>query len=108
MGVTIKGTFPSRREVELAVEHLVQEYGLERTDIFVEPAREENSAGSAVTGADAQSGHPNSVPDASGAAYTGALFVSVDVNSDEQADIERAFKDAGASAIVFFFVWGTT
>ena len=99
MGVTIKGTFPSRREAELAVEHLVQEYGVERTDIFVEPAGDRNSAGDAVVGADAESGHPETDADASGAAYRGELFVSVDINADEQADVERAFKDAGASEI---------
>jgi len=96
MGVTIRGTFPSRREAELAVEHLVQEYGVERSDIFIEPLGAENSAGEEITGADAESGHGGSKPDADGAAYEGAISVSVDMNADEQSDVERAFSEAGA------------
>ena len=100
MGTTIKGIFPSRREVELAVEHLVQDYGIERTDVFIEPASSANSAGESVTGADAESGHDSEAPDASGAAYAGPLIVSVDMNEDERPDVERAFRDAGATQIV--------
>lgn len=50
MSTTIKALFPGRREVELAVEHLVQEYGVERTDIFIEPAGSKNSAGDEPAG----------------------------------------------------------
>ncbi len=57
MTKTIKGTFPTRREVEIAVEHLVQDYGLDRTVISIEPASADNSAGTSVSGADAESGH---------------------------------------------------
>jgi len=96
MGKTIIGTFPTRREVEIAVEHLVQDYGLERSDIFIEPVSGENSAGDSVTGADAESGHAGTEPDAEGAAYNGALKVSVDVNEDEDEAVDKAFRDAGA------------
>ena len=100
MGTTIKGTFPTRREVEIAVEHLVQDYGLERTDIFIETLSSSNSAGTSVTGADAESGHPGVNTDPEGAAYNGALLVSVDMNEDERDAVERAFKDAGAIDVV--------
>lgn len=96
MGKTITGTFPTRREVEIAVEHLVQDYGLNRSDIFIQPENEENSAGNRETGADVESGHPNTETDSEGAAYNGALLVSVDVNEDEDADVEKSFRDAGA------------
>lgn len=95
MATTIKALFPSRREVELAVEHLVQEYGIERTDIFIEPSGNENSAGEAA-GADAESGHPGAPPDAGGAAYEGQLRVSVDMNEDEGDAVTQAFREAGA------------
>lgn len=95
MGKTITGTFPTRREAELAVEHLVQEYGLQRADIFVEPSSSENSAGVRPSGGDAKSGHPASQPDAD-AALNGTLLVSVDVNEDETEAVEKAFRDAGA------------
>ncbi|MGK2910120.1 MAG: hypothetical protein ACSLE1_10050 [Sphingobium sp.] len=96
MGKTITGTFATRRDVEIAVEHLVQDYGLDRADIFIQPENDENSAGSQETGADVESGHPNSEPDSQGAAYNGALLVSVDVNEDEDEDVEKSFRDAGA------------
>jgi len=99
MATTVIGTFPSRREVELAVEHLVQEYGFERTDIFIEPVSDANSAGVAATGADAESGHPGRTPDARGAAYKGALRISIDMNKDEVDAVERAFREAGATEI---------
>jgi hypothetical protein len=93
---TIRALFPSRREVELAVEHLVQEYGIERTDIFIEPAGAENSAGDAPTGADVESGHGSALPDPAGAAYEGQLIVSVDMNDDENEAVTQAFREAGA------------
>lgn len=99
MGKTIIGTFPSRREVEIAVEHLVQDYGLDRSDIFIEPVSDDNSAGESVAGADAESGRPNTDADAEGAAYNGALTVSVDVNEDEDEAVDKAFRDAGASDV---------
>lgn len=95
MGKTITGTFSTRREAEIAVEHLVQQYGLERADIFVEPASSENSAGVAPSGGDAPSGHPASQPD-DDAALNGALLVSVDVNEDETQAVEKSFREAGA------------
>ena len=95
MGKTITGIFPTRREVELAVEHLVQEYGLERADIFIEPNTRENSAGVEASGGDAKSGNPASQPDAD-AALNGTLLVSVDINENEMDAVKKAFRDAGA------------
>jgi hypothetical protein len=99
MGTTITGTFPTRREVEIAVEHLVQDYGIERSDVFIQPVSDANSAGEAVTGADAESGHATDTTDAEGAAYNGALLVSVDMNEDEGEAVEKAFRDAGATNV---------
>lgn len=96
ISTTIKGLFPSRREVELAVEHLVQEYGIERTDIFIEPAGSENSAGDEPAGADVASGQNRETSDGSSAAYEGQLVVSVDMNEDEGDAVIQAFRDAGA------------
>lgn len=96
MGRTVTGTFPTRREAEIAVEHLVQQYGLERTDIFIEPSSRENSAGVSSSGGDAKSGHPASQPD-DDAALNGSLLVSVDINEDEMEAVEKAFREAGAT-----------
>ncbi|WP_022683509.1 hypothetical protein [Sphingobium bisphenolivorans] len=99
MARTIKALFPSRREVELAVEHLVQEYGIERTDIFIEPAGQQNSSGAQPAGADVESGHPGESTDARGAAYEGELLVSVDMNEDESDAVREAFREAGAADV---------
>lgn len=96
MSTTIKALFPGRREVELAVEHLVQEYGIERTDIFIEPAGSKNSAGDEPAGADVASGQNRETPEGSGAAYEGQLVVSVNMNEDEGDAVIQAFRDAGA------------
>lgn len=96
MTTTIKGFFPSRKEVELAVEHLVQEYGIRRSAIFVEPAGSQNSAGDEPAGADADIGRNAEIADASGARYESRLIVSVDMNEDEREAVTKAFRDAGA------------
>jgi len=96
MSTTIKALFPGRREVELAVEHLVQEYGIERSDIFFAPAGSENGAGDEPAGADVASGQNWETPDGSGAGYEGQLVLSVDMNEDEGDAVIQAFRDAGA------------
>ena len=58
MATTIFGTFGTRRDAELAVEHLVQEHGIEPAEISIRPAGEANSAGTKAAGADVESGHP--------------------------------------------------
>lgn len=94
MAATIKALFPSRREVELAVEHLVQEYGIERTDIFIEPTGPENSAG--VSATVVGSGSSVTSVDADSSAYAGQLEVSVDMNEDETDAVASAFREVGA------------
>ncbi|MGF7147347.1 hypothetical protein FHS96_000956 [Sphingomonas zeicaulis] len=96
MSETIIGRFDSRRSADLAIEHLVQEHGIERTDIFVEPASERNSAGVTAAGADAESGHPGVDPDPL-PALEGAIDVSVDVNGESGDIVRKALTDAGGS-----------
>lgn len=94
MAATIKALFPSRREVELAVEHLVQEYGIERSDIFIEPTGPENSSGVPATVVGSRSSVTS--VDADSSAYGGQLEVSVDMNEDETDAVAAAFREAGA------------
>ena len=98
MGRTITGTFPTRRQVELAVEHLVQEYGLERADIFIEPSSGENSAGARRAGSDAKR-DPAPARDDATPELNGNLLVSVDINEDDTQAVEKAFRDAGATDV---------
>lgn len=87
MSDTITARFESRREADLAIEHLVQEHGIERADIFIEPESDDNSVGEIAAGADVESGHPGVDTD-SRPALEGAIAVSVDVN-DEKSDLVR-------------------
>ncbi|MBR0741005.1 hypothetical protein JQ581_29135 [Bradyrhizobium liaoningense] len=47
MESTIIGAFDTRRGAELAVEHAVQECGVARSDVFVQPAGGTNACGGA-------------------------------------------------------------
>ncbi len=95
MGDTIIGRFASRREADLAIEHLVQEHGIDRTDVFVQPASADNSAGVQPDGADIESGHPGIAKDGA-PALEGAIEVSVDVNGGDGETVRSALVAAGA------------
>lgn len=98
MGNTVTAQFADRRSADLAIEHLVQEYGVDRTDVFVSPASQENSAGSQAAGADAESGLPDVDVDAA-PALGGDIEVSVDLNTDNLDDVRAALIEAGGDII---------
>lgn len=50
---TIRATFRTREAADLAVEHLVQQHGISRPDIFIQSATDRNTAGSEPSGGDA-------------------------------------------------------
>ncbi len=50
---TIRATFETREAADLAVEHLVQQHGILRPDIFVQSASDGNTAGARPSGGDA-------------------------------------------------------
>lgn len=89
MGTTITGNFDTRREAEMAVERLVQDYGVERTDVFISAAGDENTAGTEASGADVESGHPDTGVDAN-PALNGAITVSVDIEDDAKVEKVRS------------------
>lgn len=78
MGETITALFTTRRDADLAVEHLVQDHGVVRTDVFIEADSPDNSAGTEAAGADVESGHPRVETDAA-PALAGMIKVSVDL-----------------------------
>lgn len=94
---TISGAFATREAADRAIEHLVQELGLDRTDIFVEPQSEDNSAGTSRSGSDAaQYLQEGSVfPPA----LEGSILVSADVEGQKLDDVEAKLRDLGASDI---------
>jgi hypothetical protein len=96
---TVRGYFSSRRDAELAVEHVVQGYGIARQDVFVQPRGSANTAGSEIAGADKESGHPGVTPEASPALH-GEVEVSVDCHEASRARAVRlAFEQAGGRDI---------
>ena len=99
MPTTLAASFATRREAEMTVERIVQEQGIERTDIFIAAAGDDNSAGEEVAGSDAQAGEPS--PEArDDAALNGRVIVSVDVEDDDRAaEIRDAFAEFDAADI---------
>ncbi|MDN4987124.1 hypothetical protein QY049_28590 [Bradyrhizobium sp. WYCCWR 13022] len=95
MESTIIGEFATRREAELAVEHVVQECGVARGDVFVQPVGAGNSSGTRSAGADVKA-----APTPEGQQrLEGEIEVSVDFHGDEPDKIAEALKDAGAKTV---------
>ena len=87
----VSASFATRREAELAVEHLVQDHGIERTSIFVRAAGDANSAGTRPAGADIASGHS-----AMNAQIREPVEISVDCNEAKASQVKAILKEAGA------------
>ena len=100
MSTTLKANFETRREAEMTIERLVQEYAIERTDIFVVAEGSENSAGAEQAGSDTAAGAPTP-EDRNDAALAGKISVSVDIADDDRAgEVRSAFTEFGAEDVV--------
>ena len=99
MGTTLNATFETRREAEMTVERLVQEHGLERTDIFITAAGDENTAGEEQAGSDGEAGEPS--PEArDDSPLNGAVSVSVDIADEAKATkVREAFSEFEAADV---------
>lgn len=94
---TIYALFDTREGADLAVEHLVQQHGVDRSDIFIEPKGAENTAGVQPSGSDREDGTGEGARD--DGALDGALQVSVDL---ALADLDMAaatLREAGARQV---------
>ena len=82
--------FDVRREAELAVERMVQEYGVSRSAIEVTAAGEENTAGVAPSGADRAraTGEPSASP------THGRIRVSVTAEDAVADRVEAGLRQA--------------
>lgn len=99
MSTTLKASFETRREAEMTIERLAQEYGIERTDIFVAAEGAENSAGEEQAGSDTAAGAP-SPEDWDDAALAGRIGLSVDIEDDDRAaEVRSAFQEFGAEDV---------
>ncbi len=99
MSTTLTGQFETRREAEMTVERLVQEYGVDRASILIAAAGDENSAGEEQAGSDRAAGSPT--PESrDDAALHGSVVVTVDLGDEEQAGkVRAAFAEFEAFAV---------
>lgn len=96
MRANLTGLFETRRDAEMAVERLVQEYDVDRSLIRIAPAGDANSAGEQRAGADRHAAAPSS-EDRQDAKLTGPIEVSVDIQDDARAStLREAFAEFGA------------
>ncbi len=95
---TIVAHFDTRRDAETAVEHLVQEHGIDRADIFVRAPGNANTAGVRPAGADVESGHPG-VPKRGQPELAGPIEVSVDCHGNQETLVRKTFETIGATRI---------
>jgi hypothetical protein len=91
--------FETRRQAEMTVERLVQEYRIDRKVIQVTAAGDANSAGVARAGSDTAAGAP-SEPPRDDAALAGAVQVQVDLADEAAAaDVRRAFSEFSGDGV---------
>ena len=95
MESTLIAEFDTRRAAELAVERVVQECGVPRSDVFVQPTGSDNTSGNRPAGADTKAAP---MPE-QGGKFEGAIEVSVDLHGEETKQIEDALKSAGAKSV---------
>ena len=94
MSTTLTGTFDSRDQADMAVERLVQEIGIERTDIFVAASGPDNSAGNRTGGADSETVEQDERDDVP---LAGGIMVSIDLQDDAKVEVvTAALEEFGA------------
>lgn len=99
MSTSLTAKFDTRREAEMTIERLVQQFKIERTDVFVAAEGEENTAGIEKAGSDTEAGAP-SPEDRNDSRLTDRVIVSVDIEDDGLADeVRAAFAEFDASEV---------
>lgn len=88
---TMWATFATREAADRAVEHLVQQCGIARADVFVEPNAQVNTAGTRPSGGDAVRAD---------APLYGEIRVSADIARPDLLKAEQAFRQAGARSVM--------
>lgn len=92
----MRAEFATRREAEMAVEHLVQEHGLDRKAVTITTASAENSVGTEAAGADVEDGHGHEVTDAQ-PALGGKLVVTVEAEDALSDKVRASFENCGGT-----------
>src|SRR5689334_10559300 len=98
MEQTVVAYFDNRRDAELAVEHLIQERGVERADIFLQAEGQANTAGVKAVGADVESGHPG-IAKRGAPKLDGAIELSGDCHGADRDKVLKTLNEAGGRRI---------
>ncbi|MGI4765062.1 MAG: hypothetical protein ACRYGP_08350 [Janthinobacterium lividum] len=98
MAIALSADFETRRDAEMAVEHIVQEHGIDRQAVSVGPASEENSAGTRIAGSDTEDGH-GKVGATGGPALTGRIRVTVTTEPGTSDKVSGAFATYGGRPV---------
>ncbi len=94
MGRTVIGSVATRNDAERAVEHLVQEHGIQRTDVSVHAADAANSAGTRAAGTDASRRGAIGGPE-----LNEPVEVSVTCDEAQSNIVEATMREAGATRL---------
>lgn len=92
---TIIAEFNSRRDAETAIEHLVQEHGIDRKAVMVTSASEQNTAGVEPAGADMEGGSEKRGTEGK-PALEGRVTVAVQVEDATADKVTTTFEAYGA------------
>ncbi len=100
MTVMLSATFDTRRDAEMTVERLVQQFDLDRAVVFITTEGDRNSVGEAAAGSDTGAGAP-SAEDRGDAPLNGAIVVTCEVEDQQVAEAVRdAFGEFDAAGVV--------
>ncbi|GFM30708.1 hypothetical protein [Novosphingobium sp. PY1] len=91
----IEAYFSARADADIAAERLVQQYGIARPDIFLEPAGGSNSEGLVPSGGDSPDERSHDAPRKDGALYS-SILLSVDVDAPKTEEIREILISVGA------------
>lgn len=89
---TIRAIFNNRAAADLAVEHMVQQHGIARPDIFIQSATSDNTVGEKPSGGDVNKdeGARDDAP------LEGEIEVSADIAASDVSAVQRSLGEAGA------------
>lgn len=94
MPKTLSADFDTRRDAEMAVEHIVQEHGVDRNAVTILPVSDANSAGIRPSGSDMEDRYEKVEP-AGEPALAGRLRVSVEVEGAGEDKVRESFATYG-------------
>lgn len=93
MSTSLVAKFDTRREAEMTVERLVQQFEIERTDVFITAEGDQNTAGVDEAGKPSPEGRDD-------AALAGRVVVSVDIEDESLAEeVRSAFAEFNADDV---------